>query len=77
MTEAGGERGGSEQVRDGKVCRDCDIFKLLGRWSGTGQCVERDFNPRAGRPACYLFRERKQPHSIDRSSCPEFKARES
>ena len=30
MTEGIGKRGGAEQVKDGKVCRECAGFKPLG-----------------------------------------------
>ena len=79
MTEADGERGGAEQVKDGKHCRDCEGWK---RWrSGDigfdemAQCRFRHWNPCANHPACDKFREKK-PRS-DPSMCEQFVVRES
>lgn len=52
------EIGCSEQVWEGKFCRDCGGAKLFeGRFAERVQCLPRRWNPRKDHPACWLFTE--------------------
>lgn len=52
----------TEQLKEGKFCRDCGSFKQIGsgRYGRVrGQCRTRKWNPKADAPACSEYKVRE------------------